>query len=75
MSVIDENSTEIPEKMLATLTFPLKLFQVLADEKHKDLIAWRENGYCFQILDEKRFMSEIVPQYFKRKLYSSLFSV
>ena len=49
-------------------TFPLKLFQLLSEQGQGDIIKWLGNGEFFKIFDKKRFLCEIVPKYFNRKL-------
>ena len=48
-------------------TFPLKLFQLLNEVKQDDIVMWMGNGDFFKVFDKKRFLTEIVPNYFRRK--------
>ena len=48
--------------------FPLKLFQLLNEEKQENIIKWMGDGEYFKVFDKKRFLTEITPKYFRRKL-------
>ena len=49
--------------------FPLKLFQLLNEEKQENIVKWMGNGEYFKVFDKKRFLTDITPKYFRRKLY------
>lgn len=57
----------------SSLTFPEKLFIILERDLHDEFIQWAGNGLCFRIIDEDGFITQVIPQYFKRKYI--LFSV
>jgi hypothetical protein len=38
---------------------------------YADICAWNSEGTLFQILDEDRFVREILPQYFKHHKLNS----
>lgn len=49
------------------LNFPHKLHLLLDERKYPHLLAWKEHGRAFQIIDKNLFSSEVLPQAFKRK--------
>ena len=49
--------------------FPFKLYQLLQEEKQDCIVKWMGNGEFFKIFDKKRFFIDIVPKYFRRKLF------
>lgn len=51
----------------SSLTFPEKLFIILERDLHDEFIQWAGNGLCFRIIDEDGFITQVIPQYFKRK--------
>uniref|UniRef100_A0A7S2MZV7 HSF-type DNA-binding domain-containing protein n=1 Tax=Helicotheca tamesis TaxID=374047 RepID=A0A7S2MZV7_9STRA len=53
------------------LTFPQKLMQVLSIEEYSDIIVWLPHGKSFAIVSPREFVSEILPNFFKRAKYSS----
>jgi hypothetical protein len=53
---------------VSNLSFPQKLFYLLEnDYYHSSILKWSSNGLCFRIIDLKKFVKVIIPQYFKRK--------
>jgi hypothetical protein len=48
------------------LHFPARLYQVIEIED-PSIIAWEISGASFRIVDSKRFRSETIPKYFRRK--------
>jgi len=50
------------------LSFPQKLFALLEVDT-TGVIVWAHHGLCFRITDNEKFSKEIVPKYFKRKIY------
>jgi hypothetical protein len=53
---------------VSSLTFPQKLYYLLEnDYSHSSILKWSTNGLCFRIIDLKKFINVIIPQYFKRK--------
>jgi len=51
--------------------FPSKLFDVISDEAHSDIVQWLPGGKAFIIHDKKRFASDILPRYFKQSQFTS----
>lgn len=49
-----------------TFNFPAKIYHILEVED-ADIIRWQPNGKAFRIFDQKRFETEIMPKYFRRK--------
>ena len=50
----------------STATFPQKLYALMGIEEGP-IIKWVHHGYAFVIIDQAKFLDEIVPKYFKRK--------
>ncbi len=55
-------------------TFPQKLYLLLT-YNHTDSVTWCDDGRSFRILDKDRFMSDVVPRFYNRKFFISLFSL
>jgi predicted restriction endonuclease len=55
-------------KMAVPQSFPAKIYQILENES-PEIIQWNENGQSFRIMDHGRFEREIVPKYFRRKVF------
>jgi len=47
------------------INFPKKLFDILQKPEHQDVLMWLSGGKAFIILDKERFVSDIIPIYFK----------
>ena len=45
--------------------------KVLSKKEYSGIIAWTPSGRSFNILSSKRFVAEIMPEYFKTSKYSS----
>ena len=54
--------------LLAREIFPLKLHQLLNSEENEDIVKWMGNGEFFKVFDKKRFLVDVIPKYFRRKL-------
>lgn len=50
--------------------FPQKLFSLMENEQ-SDIVCWSERGLAFRVVDQEKFAEEIVPKYFRRKLFLS----
>ncbi len=55
----------------STLSFPQKLYALL-NHGDSNIIAWVSHGLCFRIQDAETFAKEIIPKYFKRKIFFNL---
>ena len=51
--------------------FLLKLYEILEEDKYKDIIHWGENGKYFEIENVHDFTEKILPQYYNHNNYSS----
>ena len=51
--------------------FLLKLYRLLEDTKNIDIVSWSLDGKSFIIKNIHTFCSEILPNYFKHKNFSS----
>ncbi len=47
--------------------FPLKLHEIISDERNFDIIQWLPSGKAFIIVDKKRFAKEILPRFFTQQ--------
>ncbi|GKY90957.1 hypothetical protein MPSEU_000068500 [Mayamaea pseudoterrestris] len=48
--------------------FPVKLHMALSDaarDGNENVVTWTDDGKYFQVLDRERFVSEIIPYYFR----------
>lgn len=52
-------------------TFPEKVYSLLSSEDTNEVIRWGQEGYGFQVLDPKKFSSDIMPKYFRHCRYTS----
>ena len=58
----------------AELKFPCKLYRMLMETESRGLthiVSWHKDGKCFRVHDQKAFVEEILPQYFKKSKYRS----
>lgn len=55
----------------STLSFPMKLMQMLENELLSDIIAWHPNGEGFIVKDKERLEYEVLPLYFKVAKFTS----
>ena len=63
-------SSACPPKAIEII-FPRRLFDILEESHHEDIIQWIPNGKAFRILDKERFTKELLPFYFKKTQYAS----
>lgn len=57
-----------------TASFPVKLIRMLTEvEKcgQQSIVTWNPDGRTLQVLNHKKFVSEILPNYFKQSKYKS----
>jgi hypothetical protein len=55
-------------------TFPMKLHRLLhkvAEDGNEDVVSWMPSGMGFKVHDQKRFVEEVVPHWFRHKQMSS----
>jgi HSF-type DNA-binding len=55
--------------------FPVLLHQLLEDameNNQDDIIRWDDHGRSFRVHDPDRFVTQIMPKYFKQTRYASL---
>ena len=55
----------------ASSIFPQTLMSVLSNDQVSDIITWLPHGKGFIILQTKKFVSDVLPQYFKHAKFSS----
>jgi len=53
------------------VVFPFKLMEVLSNDNHSDVISWVEHGESFMIHDRKKFVTSVMPNYFKQTKFES----
>jgi len=51
--------------------FPMKLYDIVSDERNADNIKWLPGGKAFIIVDKKRFASEVLPLHFQQSQFTS----
>lgn len=51
--------------------FPEKLFEILENPDHAEILKWLPGGKAFIIMDKKRFASDLLPLYFKQTQFTS----
>lgn len=54
-----------------TVPFPVKLHNLLQDNKYEDIISWQPHGRCFIIHRPKDFLKSVMPKYFKQTKLTS----
>ena len=52
-------------------TFLSKLYDILNDDKHKNIISWDLEGKKIVIFDSMKLCKEILPKFYKHRNYSS----
>jgi HSF-type DNA-binding len=55
-------------------TFPNKLHYMLEqglEEFETDVIAWQPHGRAFLVLDQRRFVADLLPNWFRQNKYQS----
>ena len=66
----DNNNTQ-KKKGTHYSRFLLQLYQILEDDKNKDIIHWGDNGKYFVIENVHDFTEKILPKYYNHNNYSS----
>ena len=51
--------------------FPQKLFGILENPEHANILKWLPGGKAFIIVDKKRFAKNLLPDYFKQTQFTS----
>jgi len=57
-----------------TASFPVKLYRMLSEvekDGKQSIVTWNPDGRTLQVLNHKKFVSEILPNYFKQSKYKS----
>jgi hypothetical protein len=70
-SQLHDSSTVNKENGPSKQNFPQKLFDILENPEHADILKWLPGGKAFIIMDKKRFATEILPVYFKQTQFTS----
>ncbi|KAI7887401.1 winged helix DNA-binding domain-containing protein [Lichtheimia hyalospora FSU 10163] len=52
-------------------SFITKLYSLVNDTRHQDLVSWNPTGTSFLICNVKRFAQQVLPEYFKHGNFSS----
>ncbi|KAI8138402.1 hypothetical protein BJV82DRAFT_545864, partial [Fennellomyces sp. T-0311] len=52
-------------------SFISKLYSLVGDPRHQDLVSWNPTGTSFLICNVKRFAQVVLPEYFKHGNFSS----
>jgi hypothetical protein len=55
-------------------TFPSKLHYMLdpgLEENEKSIVTWQPHGRAFVVLDQARFVAELLPNWFRQNKYQS----
>jgi len=60
-----------PRQNIETVSFPLKLIDVLSNKEHSDIISWLSHGRGFMIYKTKQFVTTVMPKYFKQTKFPS----
>jgi HSF-type DNA-binding len=55
-------------------TFPMKLVEILGDERYEEAICWLPHGRAFIIRNRKLFAETVMPLHFSRKAKYSSFT-
>ena len=56
------------------LAFPLVLHRMLdlaVHDGYDDIISWQPHGRCFHVHDQERFVSQVMPRFFRQTRFSS----
>jgi hypothetical protein len=67
----NKNVKYLKKHLVHQSRFLLKLYQILEEDKYKDIIHWGENGKYFEIENVHDFTEKILPQYYNHNNYSS----
>lgn len=74
-AVIDSNDHHTDNDMEDdSKTFPMKLMEILADERYQEAICWLPHGRAFIIRNRKLFAETVMPLHFSRKAKYSSFT-
>ncbi|KAM4819157.1 heat shock factor protein 3-like [Thomomys bottae] len=60
-----------PSEKIPIPSFLIKLQAIVEDSGLENVIRWTKNGLSFQIVDEKAFVQQVLPKYFKHSNFSS----
>jgi hypothetical protein len=52
--------------------FLIKLWNIVEDPVHYEVVRWDESGYSFHILEPYSFCRNVLPQYYKHNNLNSL---
>ena len=52
-------------------TFLKKLFEIISEGQHSDIIAWGQDGMFFEVKNRADFTNTILPLYFKHNNLNS----
>jgi len=69
LSLVNKQQGRDPE-----MKFPCKLYRMLMETESQGLthiVSWHKEGLCFRVHDQKAFVDEILPKYFKKSKYRS----
>ena len=66
-----KNPSAIGGRQQVKNNFPEKLFDILQNSQHDDVLRWLPGGNAFIIMNNHLFASEILPTYFKRCQFTS----
>lgn len=66
----DEHIDDVDDEpnALAKESFPKKLY-ALMEASDPEVVRWEEHGRAFRIANPERFATEVLPNYFRRKLF------
>ena len=67
----DRNGGESQAAKSKDAFFPMKLFDIVSDEKTDDIIKWLPSGNAFIIVDKKRFVQEVLVKHFQQSQFDS----
>ena len=63
--VAPKKRSKVTQETKTSPAFLEKLFEILQAAKHTELIRWSDDGLSFEVLDKKKFASQLLTQYFK----------
>lgn len=70
-TIINKSMSTNKKVNLKPKKFLLKLFNILSDPQHEQIISWSDSGLSFNIKKIPEFSTTVLPQYFKHKNFSS----
>jgi hypothetical protein len=72
---MNKNTSRFTPKMSkdrkTTASFPVKLYRMLSEvekDGKQSIVTWNPDGRTLQVLNHKKFVSEILPNYFKQSV-------